>query len=142
MNLRLSRIPYYVQGVRAGLAALSLAERHRPMDGIEIRVDGVSEPVCSTFLVVYTETTSSMAAIYSRLLLEFLGLKVGGNPSQLQEINKRTRRGDIGIEDYRRADGTPLAKVLPSVVDHFPTVSVSSRRGSRHAILQASAWHT
>ncbi|WP_186141978.1 hypothetical protein [Burkholderia gladioli] len=33
---------------------------------------------------------------------------------------KRTRRGDIGIENFRGSDGSSLEKVLPSIVDDFP----------------------
>ncbi|MFT4063373.1 hypothetical protein [Paraburkholderia sp.] len=61
-----------------------------------------------------------MAAIYSRLLVEFLCLRAGGMPSQLQAIAKRTRRGDIGIENFLGSDGSPLEKVLPSIIDDFP----------------------
>lgn len=120
LGLRVGVIPHYVRGVHAGLKALDLSSKYHPLDGIEIRVDGAEEPVHSTVLIAYAQTTSSMAAIYSRLLLEFLGLKVGGSPSQLQPIVKRTRRGDIGIENFRGSDGSPLEKVLPSIVDDFP----------------------
>ena len=120
LHMRVALIPYYVQGVHAGLKALDLSGKYHALERIEIRVDGVEEPVHSTVLTAYTQTASSMAAIYSRLLLEFLGLKVSGTPSQLQSIAKRTRRGDIGIENFRSADGSSLAKLLPSVVDDFP----------------------
>jgi hypothetical protein len=120
LDLRVGAIPHYVQGVRAGLKALELSSRYHPLDRIEIQVDGVDEPVHSTLLIAYAQTTSSMAAIYSRLLLEFLGLKVSGIPSQLKSIAERKMAGDIGIECFRRAEGLPLEKVLPSVVNDFP----------------------
>ncbi|MEX3982142.1 hypothetical protein AB4Y45_24550 [Paraburkholderia sp. EG287A] len=119
LDLRVNRIPFYVQGVQAALTALALQKMHHPLDRIEIRVEGNDEPVHSTILVAYTQTVSSMAAIYSRLLLEFLGLKVGGRPSALLPVEKR-RRGDIGIENYQREDGTPFAKVAASIVEDFP----------------------
>lgn len=120
LHMRVALIPYYVQGVHAGLKALDLSGKYHALERIEIRVDGVDEPVHSTVLIAYTQTASSMAAIYSRLLLEFLGLRVSGAPSQLQAISKRTRRGDIGIENFRSSDGSPLEKLLPSIVDDFP----------------------
>ncbi|MFL9885224.1 hypothetical protein PQR66_19430 [Paraburkholderia agricolaris] len=120
MHMRVALIPYYVQSVHAGLKALDISKRYHALERIEIRVDGVDDPVHSTALIAYTQTASSMAAIYSRLLLEFLGLKAGGSPSQLHPIVKRTRRGDIGVENFRGSDGSPLEKVLPSIVDDFP----------------------
>jgi hypothetical protein len=39
--------------------------------------------------------------------------------SKLQAVGKR-RHGDIGIEHCQRQDGTPLAKVLPTIVQEFP----------------------
>lgn len=120
LNLRVNLIPFYVQGVHAGLKALDLGGKYHALDGVEIRVDGVEEPVHSTILAAYTQASSSMAAIYSRLLLEFMGLKVGGAPSQLRPIEKRTRRGDFGIEKFRGPDDTLLEKISPFVVEDFP----------------------
>jgi hypothetical protein len=117
--MRAHIIPYYVRGVQAGLTALSLAKRHHPLDGVEIMVDGVADPVDRTVIAAYTQTISSMAAIYSRLLLEFLGLKVAGTPSRLVSIIDRTHQGDIGIEKFQKTDGSPLAKVSPDVFYSF-----------------------
>lgn len=117
--MRHTIIPYYVQGVFAGSSALALSDKFDPLAQTEIVVEGESDPVYKTVLTVYVQTVSSMAAIYSRLLLEFLGLRSGGIPSTLQSVGKR-RNGDIGVEQYQRQDGTPLTIVLPSVVQEFP----------------------
>ncbi len=118
-HMRHTIIPYYVQGVFAGSSALALSDKFDPLARIEIVVEGERDPVHRTVLTVYVQTVSSMAAIYSRLLLEFLGLRSGGMPSILQPVGKR-RNGDIGIEHYQRQDGTPLAMVLPSIIHEFP----------------------
>lgn len=112
-------IPYYVQSIQAGITALSLSKQHHPLDRIELSLENVDAPVDSTILIAYTQTISSMAAIYSRLLLEFLGLRSGGNPSKLIAVKDR-RPSDIGIEHYQKRDGTPLEKVSPDVVEQFP----------------------
>lgn len=118
-HMRHTIIPYYVQGVFAGSSALGLSDKFDPLARTEIVVEGERDPVYKTVLTVYVQTVSSMAAIYSRLLLEFLGLRSGGIPSALQSVGKR-RNGDIGIEHYQRKDGRSLAKVLPSIVQEFP----------------------
>lgn len=117
--MRHTIIPYYVQGVFAGSSALTLSERFNPLAMTEIVVEGERDPVYKTVLTMYVQTVSSMASIYSRLLLEFLGLRSGGMPSTLQPVERR-RNGDIGIEHYQHQNGTPLAKVLPSIVKEFP----------------------
>jgi hypothetical protein len=118
-HMRYTIIPYYVQGVFAGSSALALGDKFDPLAQTEIVVEGESDPVYKTVLTVYVQTVSSMAAIYSRLLLEFLGLRSGGTPSTLQPVTKR-RNGDIGIEHYQCHDGSLLTKVLPSIVQKFP----------------------
>jgi hypothetical protein len=104
--------------VFAGSSALALSDKFDPLAQTEIVV-GEPDPVYTTVLTVYAQTVSSMAAIYSRLLLEFLGLRSSGMLSKLQPVGKR-RNGDIGIQHCQRQDGTPLTKVLPTIVQDFP----------------------
>ncbi|MBJ9675501.1 hypothetical protein [Burkholderia gladioli] len=117
-HMRYTIIPYYVSGVQAGASALALRDKYDPLALTEIVVAGEKKPAYETTLTMYVQTVSSMAAIYSRLLLEFLGLRSSGTPSTLQPIGKR-RKGDIGIEHYRRLDGLMLATVLPIVTQEF-----------------------
>ncbi|RDU97860.1 hypothetical protein [Trinickia dinghuensis] len=117
-HLRYAVIPYYVQGVRAGISALDLSAKHDPLTPLELHLDGVEAPVYSTILTAHTQTASSIAALYSRLLLEFLGLKSTGKPSALVTIQGR-KNGDIGIEHYVRDDDSALSKLDPSCVDYF-----------------------
>jgi hypothetical protein len=121
-HLRYAVIPYYVQNVRAGLSALNLSGKHDPLTPLELHLDGVEAPVYSTILTVHTQTASSIAALYSRLLLEFLGLKSTGKPSTLATIQGR-KNGDVGIEHYVRDDGSALSKLDPSCVHHFTNSS-------------------
>jgi hypothetical protein len=60
------------------------------------------------------------------LLLEFLGLRSGGNPSRLRQIVQR-KDGDIGVEHCRKRDGTPLAMIGPSIVHEFANPSEVER---------------
>ncbi|WP_127913979.1 hypothetical protein [Burkholderia glumae] len=74
-EIRRTLIPFYQQALYAGLRALELDQKFDVLERIDIRVEGIAEPVHSTIMGAFTQSTSSIAAVYSRLLLEFLGLK-------------------------------------------------------------------
>jgi hypothetical protein len=122
----LVQIPYYVQFLEAGLRALDLAAKYQPLSLIEIVVEGETKAADNGVLTVYAQTASSMAAVYSRLLLEFLGLRSGGNPSRLLPVVQR-KDGDIGVEHYQKRDGTPLKMIAPSIVHEFPDAAEVER---------------
>ena len=56
-----------------------------------------------------TNPSVEIGIIYSRVLLEFLGLKANKKKDKLVEVDKR-KDDDIGIEDFSSATG-PLKKV-------------------------------
>lgn len=119
-------ISYHVQGVLAGLTALDLAEKYDPLSRFEIIVEGESTAAHAGVLTVHVQTVTSMAAVYSRLLLEFLGLRSAGNPSRLVNFTSR-KDGDIGVEHYQQRDGTPLTMVCPSIVENFDDPAMVER---------------
>ncbi|MEM5316528.1 hypothetical protein [Paraburkholderia sp. JHI869] len=119
-------VSYHVQAVLSGLTALDLAEKYDPLSRFEIIVEGERTAAHTGVLTVHVQTVTSMAAIYSRLLLEFLGLRSFGKPSTL--VNLRSRKdGDIGVEHYKGRDGIPLTMVSPSIVEGFSDPAVVER---------------
>ncbi|KGS04519.1 hypothetical protein X946_2784 [Burkholderia sp. ABCPW 111] len=121
LRLRVGVIPQFVAEVRLAYSALRLQAQHGPLAEIEIRVEQIEHPVHEGVLMNYTQPVTSMGAIHCRYLLEFLGLKSSGHPSVLSAIKDgpRSHRGDLGIEDFRLKDATPLQRLSPAVVQTF-----------------------
>ncbi|MGS1023889.1 hypothetical protein [Burkholderia glumae] len=117
-EIRRTLIPFYQQALYAGLRALELDQKFDVLERIDIRVEGIAEPVHSTIMGAFTQSTSSIAAVYSRLLLEFLGLKTGGSSSALVSTGKR-RPADIGVEMFCDRHGVAVPKIDPSIVAIF-----------------------
>ncbi|WP_330727866.1 hypothetical protein [Burkholderia multivorans] len=128
LHMRHTIIPFHVRGVMAGLSALDLAARHDLFSPVEIRIEGTNTEVHRETLLSYAQPIWCMGAIHSRFLLEFVGLKSKGSPSRLEAIGKNERKpSDIGIECYKRADGTFLERLEPSIVDSSPDPDVVRR---------------
>lgn len=115
--VRLRGIPYYLGMVHRGLDALDFADKFQSsLDMLEICIAGKNQPVERISVLEYATPVVCMAAMSCRLLLEFVGLR--SKESRLIQVDSR-RNGDIGIEHYDRADGTPLIMISPSIVDNF-----------------------
>ncbi|VVE27814.1 hypothetical protein PPN31114_03492 [Pandoraea pneumonica] len=118
-DMLLHIIPYYKMSVEYGLHALQLASKHNQLAPLRVYVDQEAEPVHETTVNMYTHPISNMAAVHCRLLLEFVGLRSGGQLSDLVEIKER-KKGDVGIEDFWDIGGSPLHRLPLGVVHRFP----------------------
>jgi hypothetical protein len=92
LHMRHTIIPFHVRGVVAGLSALDLGAKHDLFTPVEIHIEGPNPGVQRETLLGYTQPIWCMAAIHSRFLLEFVGLKSKGSPSRLETITDKERR--------------------------------------------------
>ncbi|WP_258898294.1 hypothetical protein [Burkholderia glumae] len=140
-EIRRTLIPFYQQALYAGLRALELDQKFDVLERIDIRVEGIAEPVHSTIMGAFTQSTSSIAAVYSRLLLEFLGLKTGGSSSALVSTGKR-RPGDIGVEMFCDRHGVAVPKLIRLLSRSSQIQTTWRKRGSQRAISRGNDWLT
>jgi hypothetical protein len=100
-------IPYRMKAIAWGLDLLRSTWGWTEPKKMEVVIEG------KLFITGYhpalTNPSIEMAIVYSRVLLEFLGLKADKEKKELKEVWKRRKR-DVGIEHFQK-DGVPLKRV-------------------------------
>ncbi|MHB1516066.1 MAG: hypothetical protein ACYCVY_10235 [Acidiferrobacteraceae bacterium] len=111
LHARVVIIPHHVITIEAGQRAIEWERRYGPLAMISIRAEHSEHNLFDGCLASITQPIIFEANVACRLLLDFLGLgTVGATPPMLRPIRQR-RRTDIGIEHYRKRDGSPLEKL-------------------------------
>ena len=111
-------IPYRMHAIAWGLIFLKATREWSQIKRMEITLDG--ELSIIGYHPSLTNPSIEMAIIYSRVLLEFLGLGTNKDKTQLTVIKDR-KPGDVGIEKFKAIDGSNLTKIsVNSALDTYP----------------------
>lgn len=100
-------IPYRMKAIAWGLHLLKGTRMWTEPKKMEISIGG--EICILGYHSALTNPSIEMALVYSRVLLEFLGLKADKEKKELREISTR-RAGDVGIEHFQ-VEGVPLQRI-------------------------------
>ena len=101
-------IPYRMHSIAWGLHLLKATREWSQLKRMEITFDG--ELSIQGYHPSLTNPSIEMAIVYSRVLLEFLGLGANRDKTGLSAVRSR-KEGDVGIECFTASDGNNLSKV-------------------------------
>jgi len=140
-------IPYRLRLIADARDMLALECKYGLLTDIDLMIDINGGSQISAFRSVLssvTQPTITLATIYCRCLLEFLGLGIDkkANPVGLIALRNSRRSDDVGIEHFNGDDG-PLSRLTPSDAEaHFPETQVAVAWATTIAVANERVAHS
>ena len=99
--------------IEAGRRAIEWQQNYGPFAELSVRVGDSELNLFNQCLTAITQPIIFQANLSCRLLLAFLGIGITKATPPVLCLIKNRQSTDIGIEHYRKCDGSPLEKLDP-----------------------------